>query len=82
MSIPRHSLETREPRRSVKHWAAIRKHWLFAPLVLVLSPLVGLLLAGDRGLMFGLAVGTLSCFWIWWEGDIEHESPPSQRQDP
>ncbi len=68
MSIPKPSPDDRAPRRVVGHWAAIRKHWLFALLVLLLGPFVGYLAAGDRGLLLGLAVGCLATFWIWWEG--------------
>jgi hypothetical protein len=79
MSTPKPSFNSQARCRRVNHWAAVRKHWLSIPLVLMLSPAVGYWLASDRGLMFGLAVGCLASFWLWWEGDVQKE-PPGSRQ--
>ncbi len=75
MPTQRPSSETGRSRPVVKHWAALRKHWLFSVLVVLLSPLLGFLAAGDRGLMLGLAVGVLSGLWIWWEGEPADQNP-------
>lgn len=69
------SPDSRVPHGAVGHWAALRKHWLFALLALLLGPLLGFLAAGDRGLLFGLAVGCLAGFWIWWEGTPTPKDP-------
>lgn len=51
-----------------EHWAAVRRHWLFVILVLVLGPLIGQTINGERGFLFGLVVSVLAVMWLWGEG--------------
>lgn len=47
-------------------WQPWKRHWLFIIGLFTLGPACGYVLAGDRGLLFGLVIGVLASAWLLW----------------
>ena len=47
-------------------WQPWKRHWLFIIGLFALGPACGYVLAGDRGLLFGLAIGVFASAWLLW----------------